>query len=543
MPLLLLTTSLAFAARLPTLTRHQVVEGDGVHYASLARDTLAGDLSGVSNPYWSSLWPAAIAAVSLGTGLDVVEAGRFTSFVSGVVASALALLLGTQLLGSTSGLAAGLAVAAHPWLILFSTLVFTESFFTCLQLGLLLAGWNAAVSGKHSDLIASALLAALAALTRPESLAAIAIVVGLIAGRHLRERGLGLAVRSAGLVLLIVALSLGGRAGLCHRYYKVWDFGVETKATNSLFIGMADTWAEKERLISEITPSGENKLAAEARKTSVLGFALANPRLLAAHCYRNAARIAVVGKRVLAPVPANLGRSAFGGKGWGRLLSIAAFTMLVLMLVGLGTALAHRETRLGAAFVLAVAGLHLLGILPLDIFERRTVNLVPFGMLFLGHGLAVTLQRTGERTASVGVGVLLVAMAGLSARGVAASMALAQGDDPPSQREAALWIQGRFGQGIRVMTPSPAISFYLFDSAHKDHAEDMPWLDGAELIDFARERNVQIVAAPEWYLLAVAHPAADLLLEPERASPSLEFLATVGERAPERVFIYRLRPA
>jgi hypothetical protein len=47
----------ALVMRLPNLARRELVEGDGVHYASLARGILIGDLSGLANPYWSNLWP------------------------------------------------------------------------------------------------------------------------------------------------------------------------------------------------------------------------------------------------------------------------------------------------------------------------------------------------------------------------------------------------------------------------------------------------------------------------------------------------------
>ena len=58
----------ALALRVPLFPRHRLVEGDGVHYAHLARSILGGDLSGLSNPYWSNLWPAVLAATSYSAG-------------------------------------------------------------------------------------------------------------------------------------------------------------------------------------------------------------------------------------------------------------------------------------------------------------------------------------------------------------------------------------------------------------------------------------------------------------------------------------------
>jgi hypothetical protein len=62
-------TLFAAALRVPTLSLRHLVEGDGVHYAQLARSILAADFSGLANPYWSNLWPAVIAATSWLTGL------------------------------------------------------------------------------------------------------------------------------------------------------------------------------------------------------------------------------------------------------------------------------------------------------------------------------------------------------------------------------------------------------------------------------------------------------------------------------------------
>ncbi len=129
----------ALVLRVPMLSVRRMAEGDGVHYATLARDILAGDLSGLANAYWSNLWPGVIAATAWLTGLDVVLAGRTASLVAGSLLAPATAALACQVLGRRTGLIAGFLVAIHPWLIHFSTLVFTESFFALLLVMTLLS--------------------------------------------------------------------------------------------------------------------------------------------------------------------------------------------------------------------------------------------------------------------------------------------------------------------------------------------------------------------------------------------------------------------
>ena len=532
---------MAAAARLPTLRLRHVVEGDGVHYAALARDVLAGDWSGVGNPYWSNLWPAAIAATRFVTRLDVVTAGRVASLVCGVALVLLVALLAERLFGRTTGLLAGLAAAGHPWLIHFSTLVFTESFFACLLVALLLAGWTVVESPSIPTAARAGLLGGLAVVTRPEAFAAVLVILAFVAAR-------GREVRSAavvtGAVAMPIVVFLAAHALVCRYYYDVWDLGVGSKGAANLLIGLATDDAAKERVTNEVTPAGENKLEVEMRESSLVGFTLAHPILVLTHTLRNTRLLAGSVWRVFPPVPLALGLSAFPRGAWPWGLALLGLGSLALAVFGLGAGVADRNTRRGAAYLAAVIALYLLGLAPLNVHDRLVVALAPLVLVFFGHGVAALAGR--DETSRTLAAAVLVLTGLTSLYAVLRAPALAYGDDPPVQREVGLWIAAHAGPDTRVMTPSPAIAFYLFERGYepslKYNEVDLPWLGYEALVDYGRQRDVRVLAAPEWYLESARHPAAARLTDPRADHPGLRLLATIGSERPYRVHLYALEP-
>lgn len=74
---------LAFLVRAITFQFHPIIEGDGVHYASLARDILVKrDLRTGIMPYRASLYQFIVAPMALVVG-DVELAGRLVSTIFG----------------------------------------------------------------------------------------------------------------------------------------------------------------------------------------------------------------------------------------------------------------------------------------------------------------------------------------------------------------------------------------------------------------------------------------------------------------------------
>jgi len=532
----------ALVARLPLLPLRILVEGDGAIYSALARDLFVGDFSGVANPYWSNLWPGVIAAVAFGTGLDVVEAGRVASLTAGALAALLTAFLGARLFGRTRGIVAGALVAGHPWLVQFSTLVFTESFFSCLLVGALLALLRAASSPGLRASFGAGLVLALGVVTRPETYSVIAAGVVFMVVTGARAMQLRRGAAKAVVLVLVVGLFLGGRALLIHYYYEEWDFGVQVKGTANLLVGLAEGDVERERVAASITPEGENSLDVETHKWTLLRYAFAHPTIVLRHLRRNIGEISHCGRRVFPPVPVYLGHDAFEGPAILAALSAAAPASALVALLGLGLGLAHCESRQRTVLVGAVFALHLLGLAPLLVHDRLIVVLVPLFCVFLAHGAYTVLARViGSRWAAPSA---LVAAAGagvLSLWGVMRSPVLEYSGDPPVQKEAGLWLRDRFPQDTRLMTVSASIPFYFYDARHQDNELSIPWASYEDTMAYARKEGGDVIAAPEWHLEAAEYPAASQLLDPHGNHPGLDHVATVGAE-PYRVFVYRVLP-
>ena len=533
-----------FAAllRIPTLALRHLVEGDGVHYARLARFVLAGDFSGLANPYWSNLWPALIAATSVVTGLDVVAAGRLAALVSGVLLVPATAALATRIFGPTAGLVAGLLAAAHPWLIHFSTLVFTESFFGLLLVAFLLAVLSAA--GSPLAAASAGLLGGLAVVTRPEAYAAsVAAVLWLPTSAAGSARGR--AAARAAVVGGIIALFVCGRAALVHRYFGLWDFGIGNKGTANLFVGLARDDTDMERIATEVGPDGTSVLARSAEKQTLAGFALSHPALLTRHIARNLGRLAAAATRVFPFVPLVGGRHPLWSGTWPGLLTISASAAGTFALWGLVSAVRDPRTARLAGLLLATGTLYALGLAPLFVHDRLVVALVPLFVIFLAQGLASAARPfvPVERHLQWLLGTLLVVMGVLSLTRLFRAPTLDYAGDPVVQRETGEWLAARYPQDTPIMTAAVSVGFYFYDVAHAHQEGTLPWANVDEVIRLARLQGKRVLVVPEWHLRAVRHPAAPVLLHPEREYPGLRHAATLGSEPSGRMFVYEIQPA
>jgi hypothetical protein len=533
---------LALLVRLPTLPLHRMVEGDGVHYAGLARDILEGNLAGLANPYWSNLWPGVIAGTSWLTHLDVVAAGRLASLVAGCCLAPLTAALATRIFGRATGLVAGLCVVGHPWLVHFSTLVFTESFAACLFVGLLLAAERAATAGKAG--IAAGVVGGLAVVTRPE-----AYVVVLAAVSYLMARGWPQGWRRAcgqgATVAALVCVFVLARAALVHGYYGEWDFGVGVKGTANLFLGLAETDSERERILSEVvTPAGDVRLSKMMEGATVIGFAEAHPRLFLVHLARNAKLVLGCVMRVFPPIVPVPGRLApWSGNWWPPLVAFSVIVCAVA-LYGLVRGSQDAGSRPGVALVALTLALYLGGLTPLNVHDRLFVASVPLFLIFLAHGLVTGLSQLAKNVAANRRLAIAAGLVGTQALWSLALLVTAPeldySGERPVQREAGEWLKAHYPQTVHLMTPSPFVSYYFYDRQHAGNELGLPWADEPGLVALASQLEADLIVAPEWHLQAALHPAAAALTSPSCCPPELRHVVTLGVASPERVFIYEV---
>jgi hypothetical protein len=537
--LLLGLALLAGLLRIPTLPSRQVIEGDGVHYAILAVQLLDGDLSGAANPYWSNLWPVVIAATRQLSGLDVVMAGRLASLLSGIALAPLTATLAARLLGTTTGSLAGLAVAVHPWLAQFSTLVFTESFFSLLLIGALLAGERMLrAPGPRTAGIAGCVAAA-ALLTRPEAYGAILLIVALLGVRW--WRGQRQSVAGALLAFtMTVTVAATGRTLLVHRYFGEWDFGIQMKGTANLLIGLAADDIARMQVYNRYTAEGENTLELALREWSLLSFTLAHPGQVLRHVLENLVVLGGCARRVFPPLPVTLGRQAFPGLV-GRALDLGSLACFVVALVGLAAGLRARTWRCGTTIVAAMLAVYLLGLAPLFVHERMIVAATPLFLVLFAHGLGLVGNALQRRHVYAGRAMVVLWLP----LGLLTLLSLRVPDFPYAgerlaQKQAGLWLRAHFSQETVLMTPVPSIAFYFYDDRHHQNDVGLPWGNYGELMAFARQYGAGLVAAPDWQLEAGGYPCAANLL-PSGRHPGLTFVTTVAEHN-DRVHIFAVDP-
>jgi 4-amino-4-deoxy-L-arabinose transferase-like glycosyltransferase len=542
-------TLLATFVRIPTLGLRHIVEGDGVHYADMARRAVSGDWPALLDVYWSNFWPTVMAAATALLGGDVVDIGRYVSLVCGTLLVPVVALLTRDLFGSVAGVLAAVFVAVHPWLLHFSTLVFTESMFLLLVMSTLLCGYRGLLHGRRPWAVATGCLACCAFATRQEGLAVAGVLTISFVIMAWWRRG------TPGRRDLACALTIGGmlavfilaRALALHAQHGLWDFGFGAKGTLNFLLGMTPDGAEYAKASNEINADGERKIVAVARETSLLGHILAHPDHFVRQLAFNLRRVAVSGDAILAPVPVALGGS-WGAKS-GPVLQLASIGCHVLAGIGLMIGSVRRHSRGGLLLLSTVATAYLAGVVLTMVHERLLLSFVPIYLICLAGCVSTALRWCASplrgrvnpaslvRIRNIAIGVMAAAMSTLSLLTIMKTPILAYADDPVVQREAGAWLAERFPQDRRVMTPAPHIWFYFYAGTWR--SVTMPWGPIEQVIDLARTWKTDLIVAPEWQLQRQNFPCATQLLGTE-APPGLERLGIVGREAPYRVFVYKV---
>ena len=528
-------------ARVHTLEARYLVEGDGAIYAALARQAAAGDLGGLTNSYWSNLWPAVILATSTLTGLDEVGAGRLASLAAGLLLIPVTGALAGRLAGPRAAVFGALAAAAHPWLQHFSTLVFTESLFALLLTASVLSLWDAATQpGRRAVWQAAALIGA-ALLTRPEAaaLAALGTLSLLVIGSaRLGRREAGF--RATAIVLCAV-LTIGARALAIHHVAETWDFG-GLKGFANLLVGLARDDAEMEQIVHSVTESGESRLTTNVEKESALSFVLRHKAVVARHVFDNLGKIARCATRVYPPAPVSLGAFFFMDTRLGIVIRGADWAALALAMAGVAVPLWRRKDRAAPLFVSANLLVYLAGLSPLLIHERLVLAPVPLFLALLAAGLSHLVDALSGRLRLAAVTTataLLLALVPAGAVGIVTDPDPSYAFDWPVQREAGLWLHSRYPTSMRLMTISAAISYYFYDGMTQGNEVDFPWGPYPAFVDFARRSECDLVAAAEWHLEAARFPVA-VNLKPDGDHPGLEYVGTIGSPPPFRVHVFRV---
>lgn len=160
--------ALALSSRLALLRFQQVMTPDGVYYATLGKNLVAGNFKDGLSTYYPPLYPL-LAGLASRIFRDVEAGGKMVSAMAGGLLVVPVYLLTRILYGKSAASVGAFLIAIHPSLNYYSTLLLTESTYTLLFTTALLMGLTALSAGGASFFLTGIVLGA-CYLIRPEAI-------------------------------------------------------------------------------------------------------------------------------------------------------------------------------------------------------------------------------------------------------------------------------------------------------------------------------------------------------------------------------------
>lgn len=519
--------AVALMLRLWLIPARIMVEGDGVHYAALARTLLQGDIKAFLNPYWSNLWIGTIAVFAWPGG-DVVLAGRLASAVTGAALVLPVYAIGRAGMGPRAGALAACLVALHPWLLRFSSLVYSESLFNLLLMTALAAAVYAVRRRSLWWWAALAVLTILGMLTR-EAAGSVVLLLPVLALLAYRAGTTRRRVAAAMLVFLVaLAAGVGTRYIVGRLVFGDWtNSGFGLKGTANLIIGDAfyDSVALETlvRAVDPDDPAGRTKYQALLQDGKAWQYVLSNPAGLVKRVATNVLHAGYSSLQVLTPLP---------------FTSRLALRALLFLVAAFGLWACWRASPDVAAIGLGAFAFTMAPLLLFFIHDRMVLPLAPLFCLALAFALAALTERSEfmQRLAYVLLAALLV----VTVRWAQTTATVYDGD-PVAQKEAALWLRATQPRDSRLMVYDPFVAFYFYDDNPFPRYAPLPFVQSpAELVTIARRDKADIIVIAEWFT-RLGGDGVNALVSPDApAPPELERIAVFGQ-SPTHVLVYRLR--
>ncbi len=491
-------------------TSRMVLAGDEMHYAESLHHFMRGRIIEGMSDYWSFLYP--FAALPFGFIYADAEAGlRLLSILSGAALLIPSMAIARRLWGDRAALFAGLFMALHTNLLIYSSAALTESFFSLLVMFALLAFVRAMQGEGLWNTILTGLLLGLASLVRQEAqillvLPLIFLLVGAGGVRPLRNR-----VTAALLLVVFFVLPLIPHALLLHEKTGRWN--LQSKASVNLSSPLIwEDGLEREEYVYTLNDEGTDRRLNEIGRTSPFEILWRVKRELAGRYVRKLADGA-------------------------EQLPLLLVTPFLLLLVPLG--LFARRWRLKSQELLLVA----VGAFPFVLYPLFNVQiryLVPYLPIFLmwgGAGCAVLTGWIGEnvsRSRVIPALVLLVVFGSLVPYSMHRYSSVRKGERLEF-RHVGEWLLRQGGPPARIIAP-PGTSYSYY--AGNPIATFIPWTDPAGLHGFSRRLGFDYLVIERDYIEQYRPAMRPLLESPDRYG--FEPLKVFGAGGGRRVFAFRI---
>jgi len=524
---------LALALRFLLYRYHHIIEGDGIHYAALARlISHDGNFLGAANEYWSNLWPLVIAVFDF-LVQDIEFAGRLAATLFGSLTVVPVYLITREFLSARTSLVAASLVAAQPYLLRFSVLLYTESFFTFLLAWALWLGIRLIKSpAQWKRWLWLGLLVGVGLWTRPEiqAPAFLFIVVALVRSL-LKHISISKVLKGALLFAGVILICLCSRAVLIYHYLGKWHFGFGEKAAINIRMGVLSyDRGEAEKFLNAFENGQFINLWQE--KTSLWPFLWENKARVIGRMKFNASQILRSYATVLAPT-----------KGVPLHRKMAAG----LLFLGILGTLLSKKTRPWASLFILTLLVYSLSWLLVFVLDRFVVPLAIISIIFTAAGLIylersiAALFKRRRLTAWPVLSFLIVTSFIMRTVSWARhDRHFAWENDPVVQKEAGLFLKENFPQETRILTWGPHIPYYFYDGNPYEHCiQNIPYAPYEEVMDYVRREKFVLLVLPEWVLITTDFPIKGLAAEGVQAE-GLGFVKVIGQKKPERVWIYKV---
>lgn len=494
-------------------TSRMVISGDEMHYVESLHRFMQGRILDGFSDYWSFLYP--FAAVPLGFLYGNAEAGlRLLSLFSGAALILPCMAIAKRLWGGRAALFAGLFIALHTILFIYSAMAMTESFFSLLIMLALLTFIRFMQEGGRRNVILTGLLLGFACLVRQEAQFLVLLpLIFLLAGAGKKgvERSLRARLTSSLLIVLFFVLPLLPHAVLLHEKTGRWM--VQSKASVNLSSSVIwEEGLEREKFVYTLNEDGTDRRLNEIGRKSPLSILWEDKREIAARYVRNLADGA-------------------------QQLPVLFVTPFLLLLIPLGL-FARKWRHRGEELLLVSVGVFPFILYPL--FKVQIRYLAPYLPIFLmwgGAGCAVLTGWVGENVSRARVvsALTLILIFGSLIPFSLHRYSLVRRGERLEYRQVGEWIRQHEGPEARIIAP-PGASYSYY--AGNPIATFIPWTDPSGLHEFSLRRRFDYLVLDSDYIDGYRPMMRSLMTEPE--TYGFEFLKVFDSDSGGRIFVYRI---
>ncbi len=484
----------AFAVRYSLLPENGVVNGDGMYYTLLGERLVDGDIWNGLSAYWSPVYSFLTGVATLVVERD--SAGRWISLLAGVSLVAPSYLLMRDMFGAVAARAGMVLLVFHPFLVLASGWVMTESLYAFVFTTALCVGWRALSSFSSISFAITGILWGVSFLVKPEAIGYAVAMAVLLTG-FLWVKSVSFARIGTGLLSFIIGFLVLTFPYVLFLYQKTGDWTISQK------IAVNFPAVDFEGELLELSPSGnltmKDRVWGDDYET---GFAMSTPSATSGKASSSRdliSDLSILGSKAatllrkqirdyfpaLIPIPlALVAVFGFVGGHWSRERLSKEFYLVVFLL----------STLLGYA-ASAVELRYLFPIIPL------LIGWVANGVTVLGSILRPAFQRAaGQRWAlnapslSIFLAVLLLVPV-IPLYGIVFKTA-AIADVPFEEKAAGLWIATHTAaKSPVVMSAHITPAFY----AQASHIY-LPDEDVNTVVNYASRRDVDyfVISNRRW---------------------------------------------